>query len=367
MPPTRLPLLLLLLAACSRAPAGPPAGPTVTLVDSLVVSDPDTFPRTDNARSLARSTRGDLLIEVEDRILHFDRAGRFVQAIGTPGEGPGELRRISGIAVLPGDSLVAAVATARGRMVVFRLANGTVVGEVIVPEPFDADQQWIARGDTMLIPALSGAASYRRWIIGSDTARSWGEEPPSRRDGASRAYMLGGLASGEPFGDGLVVLAPADSMLVIHDASGAVIRRVLLPAIRRRPVPADAEELVREGIRRTPPEFHLPAPMTVAIHQMPDGRYLTVHFDAESTTPSNPADLGFANARYWIGIVSADLTRACVDGEIPDPPQDFIRPIFHGDTIGLFVRTLDADGEPHSVLRQYRVTDEGCGWVEMGG
>jgi hypothetical protein len=306
-----------------------------------------------------------LLLEVEDRVLHFDAEGRFVRVIGTPGEGPGELRGVSGLAVLPGDSVVAVVATYRGRLVLFRLADGEALDEVIMPEPARADQQWIARADTMLIPAPNETAPYRRWVLGSDTARSWGEEPPSRRGGASRAFMLGGLASGEPQGDGLVMLVPADSMLVVYDANGSVRRRVMLPVVRRRLVPADAEEVVREGMRRSPPEFHLPAPMTLGIHRMPDGRFLTVHFDADATTPSNPADLGFVNSRYWIGIVSADLTRACVDALLPDPPQDVIRPIFHGDTIALLVRTLTENGEPRSVLRQYRVTDAGCGWVEM--
>lgn len=368
MPPT-LPaaaLALALLAACSRSPSGPPAGPTVTLVDSLMVSDPDTFPRRLSTPVVARSRRGDLFVGVQDRVLHFGPDGRFVRPIGIPGEGPGELRDVSGIAVLPGDSVVVVVSTGRARLVRYRLTDGETLGEVVVPEPFRGSAQWIIRGDTMLIPVQDGPGGYRRWVVGSDTVRSWGEEPPSRR-GAPRAYMTGGNASGAAFRDGVLALAPADSMLVIYDADGRVARRVMLPVVRRRQLAADAEAQVVEGMQQTPMQFALPGPLALGMHRLPDGRYLIVHLDAVAEVRQNPFGMTFSDVHYWVGIVSEDLTRACVDGEILDPPQEVVRPIFHGDTIALFVRTLDAAGQPRSALRQYRVTDEGCGWVEMGG
>lgn len=369
MPPTlRIASVLILasLAACSRAPAGPPAGPTVTLVDSLVVSDPDTFPRRPGPPVIARSGRGDLLIAVEDRVLHFSPDGRFIQVLGTPGEGPHELREVSGIGVLPGDSVVAVVSTGRSRLIRFRLADGAPLGEAVIPTPFRGSAQWIMHGDTVLIPVQDGEGGYRRWVVADDTVRNWGEEPPSRRGGASRAYMTGGNASAGVFGDGVLALVPADSMLLVYAGDGRVARRLLLPVVRRRQLAADAEEQVVAGMRQTPMQFVLPGPLALGLHRLPDGRYLTVHLDAVAEIRQNPFGMVFSDVRYWIGIVSEDLTRACVDALLPDPPQEVIRPIFHGDTIALLVRTLTESGEPRSVLRQYRVTDAGCGWVGMG-
>ena len=366
--PRSLSLTLLLLAtACAGEPAGPPAGPRVTLVDSVVVSDPDTFPRREGAGTIARSARGDLLVGVQDRVLHFRPDGQFVRVLGVPGEGPGELRDIGGVGVLPGDSVVLVVSVARGRMIRFRLADGAVLGEVVAEKAFGAGQQWAARGDTLYLPVSNGEGGYRRWVLGTDTAALWGEEPPSANVGAGRAYMAGGEPSAEPFGDGLVAFVPADSMLLVYDTMGTVTRRVLLPVRVRRPFPADAEDQIQEGIRQTPPVFRLPGPAVIGMHRLPDGRYLMVHIDFQSVTLENPLRLGVSNVHYWISMVSADLREACVDGEIPDPPEAVVRPLFYGDTIGLFVRSTDDDGTPHSVLREYRVSGEGCGWVPMPG
>lgn len=368
MPPS-LPvaaLLLVLLSACSRSPSDPPGVPTVTLVDSLVVADPDTFPGRQDPPIVARSGRGDLFIAVRDGVLHFGEDGRFIRVIGVAGEGPGELRDVAGFGALPGDSVLAVVAAGRSRIVLFRLSDGAPLGEVTVAEPFNAGLGWAVVGDTLVIPTYMSTGPFRRWAIGSETVRTWGAPPPSSREGGSRAYMVGGIPSAAPFAGAVVALYPADSALVVHDASGAIVRRVVLPTVRRRMLAADVEEQVRAGIAERPPRFVYPGPLVLGLHRLPDGRYVTVHLEFTAEPGDDPMRLEYSDVHYWVSLVSADLSRACVDGEIPDPPADVIRPIFFGDTVALLVRSLDGDGEPRSVLRQYRVTDAGCGWVGVG-
>lgn len=118
VPTSLVPLLAIaVMAACNRTPNGPPAGPTVALVDSVVLIGPDTFPRPPGSPDIALSESGELVVEPADQLLHFDRTGRFVGVLGHPGESPGELRDVSGVTVLPGDSVVAVVSTARGRII----------------------------------------------------------------------------------------------------------------------------------------------------------------------------------------------------------------------------------------------------------
>jgi hypothetical protein len=361
-----LPALVLLAACESAPPADPTAGPTVTLVDSVVLADPDTFALAAGADAVARSAAGDLFIQAEDRVLHFGPDGAFRGTIGTPGEGPGELRRVQGLQLLPGDSILAVVSVGRGALVLFRTDDHTVVREFHPGVSFSAGQQWVFVGGTVFVPTLFSSTPFIRWEMANDSVVPWGVPPPASMDGRSRAYIFGGELSAAVAPGGLLALAPMHTNLLRYDPTGAILGGVNLPRHRRRAVPSDAEEQMQELTRRTPPEFKFVAPFVMGIHRLPNGDFVTVHFDAETTTIQEPLHLEYANPRYWIGIVSADLSRACVDGAIPDPPAAAIRPIFHGDTVSLLVRELPDDGEPRSVLRSYLVSQQGCAWVATG-
>lgn len=160
-----------------------------------------------------------------------------------------------------------------------------------MPEPFRGGAEWVSRGDTMLIPILDGTGAFRRWVLGSDTAWTWGNPPPSRPEGQSQAYLTCGQVGAAAFSDGLVMLAPADSLLVVYDAAGAVRGHVRLPLVRRRALSPDAERLVREGYRRSPPQYVLPGTLALGIHKLPDGSCLTVQMDADVSMHQNPVGL----------------------------------------------------------------------------
>lgn len=353
----------LLAAACGRgAPITPGSGPTATLTDSIVIQDIDTFPRGPQANAAVRSALGDLYIQVTDRVLHFDRDGKFVMAFGTSGEGPGELSRATGMHLLPGDSLLAVVSTSRRHLVIFRTADGSVARDVLAGDPFAATMGWAIRGDTAYIPTQFSRRPFRRWLLSTDSVTQWGDAPAAMGADMEMAYMQGGMLSAAPYGDGLLALVPGDSMLTVFGAGGQLVRRVLLPARRRRTVPADINAQLRALIRQRPPDFKLLSPFVLGIHRLSGGSYLIVHFDAVSTYHDDPVRFEFTDPHYWVSLLSADLSRACVDGELPVPPSDVSQPIFTGETLSLLVRGFAAGGTPTAVLRNYRINAAGCDW-----
>jgi hypothetical protein len=366
-PAAALPILAILLTACSGEPVVPPAGPTVTLVDSVIVADADTFPRREGARALAMSPRGDLFAEVTDGVLQFAPDGEFVRVLGTPGEDRGQLRQVSGMSVLPGGTQLAVMSIGRGRIVIFRIANGRLTDEVAVPEPVELGQHWLFIGDTVLAPALMGSTAFRTWTLGADTAHGWAEAPPKPGGAGARAYLVGGEFSAARLGDNLLALVPEDTSLVRYGPLGWVNGRVSLPVARRGLTPGTAEEQLREMMRRSPDETGTTLPAVLGIHQRPDSSYVLVHFQGESQSLDSPVRLEFTGAHYWISLLSADLTRSCADGQIPEPPGEFTRPIFHGDTVSLYVRVDAPEAGVHHVLRKYLVSDAGCEWMSLGG
>lgn len=358
--------LLALCGACTAAPTDPAAGALVRLTDSVVIEDRDTFPRSPFAAGSARTRDGHLFVEVEDRVLHFDPQGRFVRAIGRPGDGPGELRRISGPQLLPGDSLLAVVSAAGNRIVVFRVADGTAAAEIPVADVLHAGQHWVARGDTMLIPALFDRRPYRRWVPG-DSVRVWGRAPRALDARLGMAYQMGGLVALAARSSGYLALSPADSAVVVLRDDGSVRGYVDVPRRLRRALPADAEARYQTMLDESPPRLELLAPMTMGLHRRPGGGYIVVHFDGVAELLGDLEGFAYHDTVYWVTLLSEDLARACVDGRLPAAPEDLVRPLFVGDTIVLYVRGEDPSGQPQGVLRRYLVSDDGCAWQPTGG
>lgn len=357
--------LITALAACGGEPVSLPAGPRVALVDSVVIADPDTFPRREGARTLAMSPRGDLFAEIIDGVVQFAPDGEFVRRLGASGEESGSLRQVSGMAVEPGGTTLAVMSVGRGRLVRFRIRDGRLLGEVSVPEPVEVGQHWLFEGDTVLIPAMMGGTGFRRWVPRRNVVEAWGQAPPSPL-GDTRGYLVGGEFAAARLGDDLVTMVPGDSTLAVYGPLGWVKGTLVLPVVRRGLASGTPEEQLRQMVQPDALNVGVVVPTVLGMHQRPDGRYVLVHYQSESQDLEGTSRLEFASAHYWVSLLSADLSEGCVDAELPEAPAELVRPIFHGDTVSLYVRRETADSGVHHVLRKYLVSDTGCEWLPVG-
>jgi hypothetical protein len=343
----------------------------VTVLDSLVLAQPDSLEAFVSLRTQAMTAGGDLLIETGTVVIHFDPAGGLRRVIGRPGNGPGEFVRISSIGLLAGDSLFAAVDARRARIVVFGLADGVLRREVLLTSPFFPDQQWVVRGDTVVMPGKLRAQPFTTWVTTTDSVRHWGAAPPIFHESIT-AYSQGGEPSLAPREDGWLALFPADPSLHVLDREGGVTGRVALPAKRRLGVPADVADQVAEIAQAD--SFRFAASLVLANRRLSNGQYLLMHVDADPELNRNVNDpssggvgVTYSNVRYWVSLLSADLSRACVDGLVPLDVETLLSPFFRGDTLYFVARRVDAAGDLRSVLYSYRVADDGCAWVPTGG
>jgi len=169
-------LVILATSCADRAPRD--VGPVVTVADSLVLAQPDSLETFLPLRTHALTRHGHLFLETGTAILHFDPAGALLRVLGRPGRGPGEFQRISSLGLLPGDSLLAAVDARRARIVVFGVDDGALRREVVLHTPFYPDQQWVARGDTLILPGKLRRIPFTTWVTTTDSIAHWGTAPP---------------------------------------------------------------------------------------------------------------------------------------------------------------------------------------------
>lgn len=364
-------IAVLLLAACNSPATRSDGGPVVTALDSVVLAEPDSLEAFLPLRTQAITATGELLIETGTAVLHFAPDGNLRRVIGRPGAGPGEFTRISSLGLLAGDSLFAVVDARRARIVVFGLDDGALRREVVLSTPIFADQQWVVRGDTVVMPGKLKAKPFTTWVTTSDSIRHWGVAPPIF-EASLTAYSQGGEPAIAPRDDGWLALFPADPELYVLDRAGEVVGRVALPATRRLGVPADVADQV--AAIAASDSFRFASSLVLANRQLSDGKYLLMHMDADaelhravSDPSSGGAGVSYSNVRYWVSLLSADLSQACVDALVPLEVENVLSPFFRDDTLYFVARRVTEAGRLRSVLYSYDISDRGCQWIPTGG
>lgn len=363
--------IAILAAACGAPKPGGGGVPSVVLMDSVLLDEPDSLENFLPLRTQAMTADGELLLETGTAIVQFDRAGRLVRVMGRRGHGPGEFIRISSIGLLAGDSLLAAVDARRGRIVVFGLKDGGVRREVVLRAPFYPDQQWVVRGDTVVMPGKLDKQPFTTWITTTDSVWHWGSAPAIYGTSLA-AYSQGGEPSIAPHDGGWLALFPADPSLYLLNREGEAVGRVVPPADRRLGVPSDVAAQVA-AIAKTE-GFHFAASLALAIRRLKSGQYLVVYLDADTELLPNVYDpssggigVAYSNVRYWVTLLSPDLSRACVDGLVPLQVDNILAPFFRDDTLYFVARRVDGADHLRSVLYSYRIVEADCRWVPTGG
>ncbi len=273
------------------------------------------------------------------------------------------------IALLP--IVLAAIDARRARIVVFGLNDGALRREVPLRTPFLPDQQWVVGADTVIMPGKLNNQPFTTWIATTDSIWHWGSAP-AIYEASLTAYPQGGEPSIATRESGWLALFPSDPSLYLLNQAGVAFGQVVLPAVRRVSVPSDVAARV-VAIAATN-DFHFASSLALAIHRLSSGQYLVVHLDADTELRRNVNDpssggvgVSYSNVRYWVTLLSADLSLACVDGLLPLQVDNILAPFFCEDVLHFVARRVDSAGHLRSVLYSYQVADAGCRWVPTGG
>lgn len=349
--------LLPALAACgggedeaARAPQ-----PTVVLTDSVELEENDsTF--IGAAAYMVADRSGSVYVSdaMNGHVLQFDAEGRLVRRFGRSGSGPGELGSPLASALI-GDSLLALADWRENRTSLFSRSTGAFVRSVRhegLPFTMEAgtDTVWMASVN------MNRLTSLARWSLAEDSMVYFGPLPQEYRD--SRPLLVSHpYASAVLLGpDSLLVGYTGHPQLFVTDREGAVIDTVEIPTLRRRGVPKDM--VARFAKLPEHEEIAAMSSSLIALHRLPSGEVAAFHLDVDFRE-------GLITAAGYLSVLSADLSRACVDHEIPFVRDG--RPVvaFSGDRLFALEPRVTGAAEAATVLRTYRIDTAGCDWVPV--
>ena len=361
---------ILLIPGCSSEPgervAAETAGPTLIPIDSVLLPEADTLYIGNPYTPVVDPFDGSFYIPdiFSERVLRFGRDGRLMLVYGRPGEGPGEFRGGPEVPMIVDDSTVA-VQTGKSRRVnVFNRNTGETRRVVafpalagITPAVVIGEDVWVTDFE------VRRGTSVTRWHPITDEFESMGGLPDEyiaslRSDNWSYATLFrnGSLAYSE--GRFVQGWSGLDEMFVLN-MWGETVDTAEIPVARRKGVPTDLRE--RIDIERIP--FRERLENSSRLRQLfarPGGGFVFTHHD-QIALKMEPMPV--LTAKVWVGVLSPDLKKACVDAPVP---RDFeIRPMetFRGDTLFVLDRRIDDTEKLQTWIVMYLVSDEECEWL----
>ncbi len=342
------------------------AGPTLTPVDSILLPEADTLYIGNPYALVVDPFDGSFYISdiFSGRLLRFRRDGSLMLVYGRPGEGPGEFRGGPGAPMVLDDSTVAAQTTRSRRVNIFDRNTAETIRVVnfpalagITPPVVIGQEVWMTDFE------IRRETSLTRWHPSTDEFRSMGRLPEEyvaslSSDNWSYAslFRIGSLA----YADGRFVQgwSGLDEMFVLN-LRGEVVDTANIPVARRKGVPADLRE--RIDIENIPFREQLEGSSRLRqLFPLPGGGFVFTHHDQ---TALQLQPMPVLTAKVWLGVLSPDLSQACVDTLVP---HDFeIRPMetFRGDTLFVLDRRIDDLQKLQTWVLMYLVSDEECDWM----
>jgi len=341
----------ILLAFCCFFSSCRPSDRIEVVKARLVVADSVELLGTDSA-FVARP--GGLLISagqyyVADNgnktVWHFDSSGRLLNSYGQPGDGPGELRSASDIALI-GDSLLAVHNVAKREVSLFSLAKHEYVTSKKAPISALSIR---SLNDTLFLGGVypDGAHSLTAISLASDFQSLSGPVPRL----LSRNPILIG-----PFGsvmfdarsEARVVSFEASDWLFYWDASSP-LDSVLLPRVRRRGARVDLlQAAANDTSRGRAALFRSSIPLYV--RYISDSEVLVIHGDVD-------LERSLFSGTFFLSTVGLSPKGSrCQDLQVPVPSDPLPRFFSAGDT--LFAVVQHAEGRTF-VLRM-RIPRTSC-------
>lgn len=342
------------------------AGPALISIDSILLPEADTLYIGNPYTPVIDPFDGSFYIpdHFSGRVLRFGRDGRLMLVYGRPGEGPGEFRGGLGVPVILDDSTVAVQSTQSRRANIFNRDNGETRRVLDFPALAGITPAVVIGEDVWMTDfELRRRTSLTRWRPATDEFESFGTLPAEYLASAesdnwsyaatfrlsSLAYSRGRFVQGWSGMDEIFVL----------NTRGEVVDTADVPVLRRKGVPADLRE--RIDIEIIP--FRDVLENSSQLRQLfvrPGGGFVFTHHDQ---TALKMEPMPVLTAKVWVGILSSDLGKACVDAPVP---RDFeIRPMetFRGDTLFVLDRRIDDREKLQTWILMYLVSDEQCDWL----
>ncbi len=342
------------------------AGPALVPIDSILLREADSLYIGNPYTPVVDPFDGSFYIPdiFSGKLLRFRRDGNLMLVYGRPGEGPGEFDGGPRTPMVLDDSTVAAQTTRSRRVNIFDRNTGESLRGVNFPALGGLTPPAVIGRDVWMTDfEIRRETSLTRWRPTTDEFTSMGGLPAEyvaslNSDNWSYAslFRLGSLAyAAGRFVQGWSGL---DEMFVLN-LRGEVVDTLDIPVARRKGVPADLRE--RIDIEHMPYREQLEGSSRLRqLFPLPGGGFVFTHHDQ---TALRMQPMPVLTAKVWVGVLSPDLSRACVDTLVP---RDFeMRPMetFRGDTLFVLDRRIDDSETLRTSILMYLVSEDGCEWL----
>lgn len=349
-----------LLTGCDRGNPNPPRADLVVPGDSILIQEPDSLALGRRTPLLLRAADGRMVLaEFPAKAVYAYAAdGRFLGQFGRLGEGPGEYRMVTGMALLPGDSLLAVADLVRPRLILYRMDDRTFVNEIALGGPPIPVTGWANVDELTILPMSLSPTPFYVWNRTTGVVDAWGEAPstwPETSGTAGYARMVV-----VPVGERVLTALPFDSVVQWRDHSGRVLETAPVPHRHRRGEPRDAANRIKEWQERKEEQLQTIASMLLAGHRFSDNSVGLLHADLDGIRDKSEVGSSLTASALYLTILGSSRADMCTDARIPVPFDEFTWPAFTGDTIWFLVRTPTADGLARTVVRGMVVAVGSC-------
>lgn len=341
-------------AACGDGLAAADGGaPALVALDTLPLAEHDSL-YVGRPRSLfVDPDDGTLYVSdaFSGRVVRFGPDGSALRVYGGRGSGPGQLRNVGLVFRL--DSLVIVEDVGNGALNLFRedgaylksvRFSGTL-GSVLVGE----DTVWLG------LQNLTRRTGLARWSPSMGDSLEYFSALPQEY---VTSEPLAGIYTGSALvrtADTLIVGYAGLNDLRLSRSNGDLVSRVRVPRRERRGVPDD---VVNRLSRLSFPEMFSLSSVLFGIHRLDDGRVVLVHYDQEINQSRNIV------ADVFVSVLSADRSRACVDGRLPLPRESQPQIAFRGDTLFALYQALEGE-RSRALVTRYRIDEGPCDWLPV--
>ena len=348
--------------------------PTLRLIDSILLEESDSSPpggpwallRGGPKRAGCTSRTNQA-----SRVQRYRANGEVDMTFGRRGRGPGEFGFV-GPAVLVTDTMLLVEANFQRLIHVF----STVSGKFLYSVPFVGINisSAAATNGKLIWGHFDYYGQYTVMLAGADSVLRGpiANAPPLRssqhpRPEAFRTYPELDRFSLVP------LVAWADTVLFGYGPLNWLVRATLdgtpldtltVPVARRRGASAEGLELFRVKDFKFEDAYQAIS-ATAALWHLSTGEIVVWHQDG-SLAISRPFKMHITGTA-WISILSADLTRACVDVKVTTPGTDRARLALKEDTLYVLDQVMDSSTTANirSVIHRYHLSSRGCKWLPV--
>jgi hypothetical protein len=346
------------------------------LLDSIILHETDSVYVGSPGALFQVDSEWNLFIpdESTNRLLEYDRQGRFIGAFGRSGAGPGEFRDIGPVGLVT-DSLVLQDSHGNRRVNVFDRRTRRYLGQFryegyLSGMSAGLDRVWLALSDASRNRVLGWVAWSRVLSPMTEAAESAVVASFAGRPSEYDRYPL--LNEWDDmkvvsFEDGPVLAIGGSDRLVRYSRDGVVHDTIKVAVVGRRGVKQETLERLFTRRPQTAAEARRLSDATsraisalLGLWKMPDGSLLVWYQDPHFENGGRVLK-GVA----FLSIVTRDGSRACVDAAVEAPGSGRPRLDVKGDTILALDQVVSTTGEPRvtTVVRRYLLDTSECEWL----